>query len=164
MIIDTSKKVIKHNFYGFLVTLLVVIAIGTLLITKIYNEKFLGVSKNLLSVILALVYLLYLLFNYLHDYHYFYFSDEEENKLIFRFFPMKIMIERKSSIELNKSEFAGFFIERKLVGLREYLIIYQKLNNKIGKYPPISISILGKEEKTKLISTLNRYGQFKKLL
>lgn len=164
MIIETSKKVIKHNFYGFLVTLLVVIAIGTLLITKIYNEKFLGVSKNLLSVILAIVYLLYLLFNYLHDYHYFYFSDEEENKLIFRFFPMKIMIERKSSIELNKSEFAGFFIEKKLGGLREYLIIYQKLNNKIGKYPPISISILGKEEKTKLISTLNRYGQFKKLL
>jgi len=164
MKIDTSKKVIKHNFYGFFFTLIIVISIGTLLVTRIYNEKLFGVDKNILSIILAVIFLLYLLYNYLHDYHYFYFSDEEDDKLIFRHFPIKIMIEKKVSIEIPKKDFVGFYIEKKLIGLKEYLIIYQKTDKKIGKYHPISISFLNKNEKEQLFSTLNKYGENKKFI
>jgi len=164
MIIDTSKKVIKHNFYGFILTLAILIIIGILIVTKNYNERLFGIDKGLISIILIIIYILYLIYNLLHDYHYVYFSDEEDNKLIFRHFPIRIMIEKKNSIEIKKEDFVGFYVEKKLISFKEYLIIYQKLGKKIGKYPPISISFLSKKEKEQLFTTLKKYGEFKKFI
>ncbi len=158
MIIDLHKTVIRKKLQGFYAAILFTLAIILILLTNIYENDIAGIDRYEFSIILASVYILMNIFNFLRDYNYIFYSDEKE-KLILRYFSMNIFISKKSSIEIARSEFSGYSTRKSLLGLREQLFLYQKTKKGLARYPGVSITGLSGEEKQKLFGSLERLGR-----
>jgi hypothetical protein len=90
-------------------------------------------------------------------FQYIYFSDEGEN-IIFRYYTAGIIEGKKNSIEINKRTFSGFALENRLLGLSQSLTLYQQLQQGVATYPPVYISSLKRDERARIIKSLNLYA------
>jgi hypothetical protein len=91
------------------------------------------------------------------NYQYVNYSDEGES-IVFRYFTSGIFGGKKNSVEIDKRTFAGYKTEKKLFGLIMSITLYQNFREGVAKYPPIFISALNKEEKSKVFRSLNLYS------
>jgi hypothetical protein len=155
MEIDIQRTILKKNLRAFIIAIVFVVLISLLLITYIYEDQLFGLTKYHLAIFFASVYVLYMVFNTLRQFHYVYFSDAGE-RIVLRYFPMGAFTYKKHSIEIGKSEFTGYEIKKQLFGLREKLILKAKTGKGLAKYPPVSISALTRKEKESLIRALDR--------
>ncbi len=156
MIIENSKTAIRIRLRVFFATIIVVALIAIIYTTRILINPVWGLNKTQWSFIIVGVFVLLLILNYLRDFHYIYFSDNGD-KIVFRFYSMKIFAGKKHTIEMYKKDFVKFQTSSVLFKMRDYLIVYQKLKKGIAKYPPISITGLSKKDKAKLINQLSLY-------
>jgi hypothetical protein len=158
MILDIRRTVIKKKLRSFFMTIGVILIIVLVLFTNLYDEDAVNLSKALMTVIIIAVYLLFILFNILRDFNYIYFNDEGD-KLVLRYFSLSIFAQKKNSIEIPKRSFAGYKIEKSVVGLKERLILLQQLENRIAKYPAVSITSLTSKQKSDIVDALNRFSK-----
>ncbi|MCH7658142.1 MAG: hypothetical protein IIB05_07460 [Bacteroidetes bacterium] len=156
MIIENSKTAINIRLRAFLATLIVVALIVIIFTTRILINPVWGLNKTHWSFIIIGIFVLFLIVNYFRDFHYIYFSDSGD-KIIFRFYSMQIFSGKKHSIEMYKKDFVKFETNSFLFRLKDYLVLYQKMQKGIAKYPPISITALSKQDKIKLQNQLSRY-------
>jgi hypothetical protein len=91
------------------------------------------------------------------NYQFISYSDEEDN-IILRYFTAGIVGGKKNSVEINKTSFSGYKIETSLFGFIQSIVLFQKVQGGVAKYPPVYISALTRDEKTKVINSLNQYG------
>jgi hypothetical protein len=155
MEIDIQRTILKKNLRAFILAIIFVVFISLLLITYIYEDQLFGLTKYHLAIIFSSVYVLYMLFNTLRQYHYIYFSDAGD-RIVLRYFPMGVFTYKKNSIEIGKNEFAGYEKEEQLFGFREKLILKAKTGRGVAKYPPVSITALNPKEKKGLFQALDR--------
>jgi K+ transporter len=158
MIIDIKRTVIRKKLRSFYIAIAVILIIVLVLFANLFNEDAIKISKALMIVIIIAVYLLFIIFNMLRDFNYIYFNDEGD-KLVLRYFSLSILAQKKNSIEIPKRSFAGYKIEKSFAGLKERLILLQQLERKIAKYPAVSITSLTSEQKSDIVSSLDRFSQ-----
>lgn len=158
MTIDLRRTVIKRKLRSFYTTMIVILIIVLLLFTNFYDEETFKIKKHVLSIFIAGIYILIIIFNTIRNFNYIYYSDEGD-KLVLRYFSLSIFAQRKSSIEIPKSAFNGYKLEKSILGLKENIVLLQQLQNKVAKYPAVSITSLNSKEKNKLISSLNKYSK-----
>ncbi len=158
MRIDLRNTVIKRKLRSFYLAIFFVLAIIFILLADVREDKIAGVDKYGLSIIMAAIYLLLIFYNAIRNFNYIFYSDEGD-KIIFRFFSLSIFTNQKSSIEMFKKDFAGFKIKKSYSGLKENLILYQKANKGVAKYPPVSITALTGKEKSSILNSLSKLGK-----
>jgi hypothetical protein len=124
---------------------------------NIIKFPLLGMSRVTWTIILLAIFLLIIFLPILLNYHYVSFSDEGEN-IIFRYFSMGIIPGNKNSVEINKRTFSGFTLEKKFFSLSQSITIYQRLKEGVAKYPPIYITALKREEKARVLNSLNSFA------
>jgi hypothetical protein len=90
------------------------------------------------------------------NYQYISYSDEGE-KIVFRYFPAGMVGGKKNSVEISKKLFSGYEMESGYFGLMKSIALFQKLGEGVAKYPPIYISALTREERAKIIRSLDLY-------
>jgi len=95
------------------------------------------------------IFLIFFWFQYRMEYTYLYFSDNSKN-LIFRFYSMRVFSGKPKSIEISKTSFLKYDIVPSFFNKKESLILYQKTDKGVAKYPPISLTLLAKKQKTEL--------------
>ena len=88
--------------------------------------------------------------------------QESDQFLIFRYYPLHPFHDNFKSIEIPKKNFAHFDLQKRFFGFRSEIVLYQQVERGMAKYPPISLTSLSKDDKTKLISSLKRYSKAKK--
>jgi len=155
MEIDIQRTILKKNLRAFILAIIFVVFVSLLLITYIYEDQLFGLTKYHLAIIIASVYVLYMVFNTLRQFHYIYFSDAGD-RIVLRYFPMSAFTHKKNSIEIGKREFAGYETRKQLFGLREKLILKARTGKGLAKYPPVSITALARKEKETLFQVLDR--------
>lgn len=148
MIINIKEKAtrIKMAYSVFLFLYLV------LLVTSFFYDI---LPSYLFQIIITAVWLIAFIIYFMLKFNYIYFSDDD-NKIIFRYQPLNPIKQGAKSIEIPQNKFVKFEIQKAFFGLREDLILYQKFDKGIAKYPSVSISSLNKEEKEKLVKSLNK--------
>lgn len=155
MEIDIQRTILKKNLRAFILAIIFVVFVSLLLITYIYEDQLFGLTKYHLAIIFASIYVLYMVFNTLRQFHYIYFSDAGD-RIVLRYFPMGAFTYKKNAIEIGKKEFVGYEIQKPLFGLREKLILKAKTGKGLAKYPAVSITALTKKEKESLFQVLDR--------
>jgi hypothetical protein len=90
------------------------------------------------------------------NYQFFSYSDDGDY-LIFRYFTAGIVGGKKNSVEINKTTFSGYKVESRFFGFIQRIILFQKVQGGVANYPPVYISSLTREEKAKVIKSLNLY-------
>ena len=157
MKLDNSKTIIGFRIKLFAVTVLFLVYIALSYAAKMFKLTLLGMSDTFWTIIFAAIWLFVAFIPMFLNYQYVSYSDEG-NAIIFRYFTSGIVGGKKNSVEIDKRTFAGYKTKKKLFGLIRSITLYQHFKEGIAKYPPIYISALNKEERSKVFRSLNLYA------
>jgi len=105
--------------------------------------------KYVICGILSVIFLIFYCFQYRMHYTYLYFSNNSKN-LVFRFYSLRNFYGKPKTIEISKSSFLKYDIVTSFFSKKDSLVLYQKTAKGVAKYPPISLTLLGKNQKTEL--------------
>jgi hypothetical protein len=114
-------------------------------------------SDTVWTVIFIAIWIILAFMPMVLSYQFISFSDEGEF-IIFRYFNAGIVGGKKNSVEINKATFAGYKVETRFFGQIESITLFQKFQQGVAKYPPVYISALTREEKRKVVKSLNIYA------
>jgi hypothetical protein len=158
MRIENENAVVRIQVLKSLFAIIVLSSIGILYTTNIepYSIKYLGLSNVGLTFVVLIAYFIFYFYHLVVKTSYLFFSDDG-SKIIIRFYPLKPINPKKSSVEIPKNQFYNFTYKKTLV--REEVTVYQKNGNQISKYPPFSLKGLRKEQKARLFQALIKYKQ-----
>lgn len=157
MTFDNSRKIISLRIKLFFGIVILIAFFILTYIAKILKFPILGMSESIWMMILIGINLFIAFLPMIMNYQFIYFSDDSE-KIVFRYFTAGIVGGRKNSVEIDKRLFAGYKIKTSMFGLMHSVVLYQKINDGVAKYQPVYISALSRDEKAKLIRTLNLYS------
>ncbi len=150
MIIDTKEEASTlWRTKSFAIAIFVVLIIVTIF--------FIPVSKEVIMFIcggLSVIFLLFYWLQYMMEYTYFYFSNNSKN-LIFRFYSLRNFYGKPKTIEIAKGSLIKYDIISSFFNRKDSLVLYQKTSKGIAKYPPISLTLLTKNQKTELKRALH---------
>jgi hypothetical protein len=155
MIIDNQKNLIRIRtqffFIGFsFITLLTISIMSDFFILNLFVfERWIYVIFFIVVFGLILIYRNYMNYNYI------YFNDESA-KIIFRYHRIKMFERSYKSIEISKNTFINFEEKIFFFNQRHDIILHQRTNKGIAKYPSVSITALDKMQKKELIVSLNK--------
>jgi len=158
MTFDNSKTIISIRIRLFAAT---VIFLGFIVLTyaaKLIKYPVLGLSDTVWTLIFTAGYLVVVFLPMYLSYQFIRFSDDSD-KIIFRYFNAGIVGGRKNSVEISKKTFSGYRVDKRLFGLIQSITLFQRTQEGVAKYPPVYISALTREEKTKVFRSLNIHSR-----
>jgi hypothetical protein len=155
MKLDNKKNTFRIWLQKFFATLLFVPAVIVIWFTRLFNDPVLGLEKGHYLIIACVLYIAVWVYHFLLKPYFVFFTDNG-NKIIFRYYPISALNRKKHSIEIPKDTFLRYKTETYFLG-KERLFLYQRLKNKIAKYPPVNLSALGKNDIIRLKRALDQY-------
>jgi hypothetical protein len=157
MTFDNSRTIISLRIKLFVATVVILTYIVLTYVAKMIKYPLLGMSDTAWTLILVGIYLSVAFLPMFLNYQFISFSDDGEN-IVFRYFTSGVVGGRKNSIEINKKSFSGYKIESRLFGLVQSITLFQQFKEGVAKYPPVYISALTREERAKVLRSLNLYA------
>ena len=149
MIIDTKEEASTlWRTKTFAVIVFALLIMGALFVPLT------GTGKMLICGGLSVVFLVFYWFQYQMEYTYFYFSNNNKN-LLFRFYSLRNLYGKPKTIEIAKASFFKYDIVWSFSNKKDSLVLYQKTMKGTAKYPPISLTLLKKKQKTDLKRALH---------
>jgi hypothetical protein len=154
MTFNNSKTIIGIRIKLFGATVVLLTYLTMTYVIKLIKFPLLGMDDTVWTAILTAIWIILAFMPMILNYQYISYSDEGDY-LVFRFFTAGIVGGKKNSVEINKTSFAGYKIETRFFSMIESITLFQKFQEGVAKYPPVYISVLTREEKTKIIKSLN---------
>lgn len=156
MLINNEKKSFRIKQWQILNVLIISTLAIILVLTDLIPENPMGITKIHCIILLVLIYFMKLFYDYKMEYNHFYYIDDDE-KIIIRYYSLGFNSKLKHVIEIPKNAFYKWEIIKSFGKRKEMLVVYQKINGKIAKYPAISITALLEKDKEKLKFQLSKY-------
>jgi hypothetical protein len=144
-----------RKFFLTTVLVLMIILIG---FSGTFDRPVLGLHKSVYLIALGIVYLVIITINQLLRPDYVFFNDAAD-KIVLRYYPIRLINQKKYSIEIHKNRFVKYETEKFFFGLKERLFVYQKTPQGIAKYPGISLSAVDKKDIQRIKNSLEQWGK-----
>ncbi|MFN8240661.1 MAG: hypothetical protein U0X39_07915 [Bacteroidales bacterium] len=157
MTVDNRKTIVQLRIRLFIATVLLIAWIIVIYFAKAIKFPLLGMEDNIWTLILVIIYFIIAFYPMFLNYQYIFYSDEDD-KIIVRYYNTGIATGKKNSVEIRKDVFAGYKVEKKLLGLDRQVILFQKVPKGIAKYPPLHIGALTKSERGKILNSLYQHS------
>jgi hypothetical protein len=161
MKIDNQRNIYRIWLRKLVFTIVFTAAIVAILFLKIFDQSEGPITKYHLIIAISLVFVVMSIIGYLRNPYYFYFDDIND-VLVFRYYPAGLLNSRKNSIQIPKKDFVKFEIQKFFLGMEEKVILHQLYRKKVAKYKPISLSAVDKADREKLKAVLTRYSSQKR--
>jgi hypothetical protein len=156
MTFDNSKTIINLRIKLFAATVLLLAYFALAYAAKLIKFPIIGMNETVWTIILTGVWVILAILPMILNYQFISYSDDGDF-IIFRYFTAGIVGGKKNSVEIHKATFSGYKIETRLSGLIVSIILFQKFPKGVAKYPPVYISALTREERVKVIKSLNEH-------
>jgi glucan phosphoethanolaminetransferase (alkaline phosphatase superfamily) len=157
MTLNTVKSVINLKIMRRTSIILFLAFLILTYVAKIIKYPLFGLNQTAWTIIVVFIFLLIIFLPAMLNYQYIYFSDEGEN-IIIRYYTTGIIPGNKNSVEINKRTFSGFTLDKRFFGLIQSITLYQRFKEGVAKYPPIYINALKREDKARIVRSLNLYA------
>jgi len=138
-------------------TMVFALVILVLIFVSWFDDLDSGITKYHMIILISSVYLLINLVNYLKRPYFVSYNDQGE-MIVVRYYPISMFTSRKNSIEIPKKQFVKYELQPFLFRTQHKLVLIQNFRGKEAKYAPISLSALEKEDRRKLIQSLEKYA------
>jgi hypothetical protein len=150
---NNTIKIWRQKYIFTILLLSLVIIFG---FVDYFQKPVFGLDKSVYLIGLGIVYIILIIINAMlkHD---FVFYGDVGDKVIMRYYPIRIFNRKKHSIEIPKSKFVKYDTEKFFFGMKERLFLYQKTQNGIARYPGISLSAVDKADIEKIKKSLQQY-------
>ena len=153
---DNQKTTIRSFLRKMVITIIFGIAIMVVLMIPFFNKPFYGLSRYTLVLILLSLYIIIMVISYSLNRNYIYFNDDGES-IVLRYYPIRPFARKKRVIEIPKDSLARYEIRKSFLGFRVSLFLYQRIKNKIARYPAIGLTALKKKELVLIENQLSKY-------
>lgn len=160
MKIDNQRNIYRIWLRKLVFTIVFTIAILAIVFLNIFDQQDAPITKYHLVIAISLVFIVISIIGYLRNPYYFYFDDIND-VLVFRYYPVGLFNSRKNSIQIPKQHFVKFETTKFFFGMEEKLILHQLYRKKVANYKPISLSAVDKADREKLKTVLTRYSSQK---
>jgi hypothetical protein len=155
----------QRNTYRIWLRRMVMAILFTLIIIVLIFIPWFGgndqwLSKYHLIILVAAVYVLINIINYLKVPYFISYSDQGE-MIIVRYYPLSLFTTRKNSIEIPKQQFVKYELKPFFGGRYHKLILFQHFRNRIVSYPPISLSAMDRTDRDMMLTSLQKYFKSK---
>lgn len=157
MTFDNSKGIIGLRIRLFTITVIVLAYLILAYGAEMIKFPLIGLNETFWTVFLIAIWLLVALMPMILNYQYVFFSDDSE-RIVIRYFNAGIVGGKKNSVEIDKISFGGYSVKSEMMGLKSSITVYQKFSEGVAKYPPVYISALSKQEKSRLFTALKKYS------
>ena len=154
MTLNNSKSVINLKIIRRTAIILFLAFVLLGYIAKVIKFPLIGINQTIWTLFVLVLFIAIMFLPALLKFQYINFSDEGDT-IIFRYYTAGIIEGKKNSIEINKRTFSGFSLETRFLGLIQSLTLYQQLQQGVATYPPVYISSLKRDEREKIIKSLN---------
>jgi len=156
---DNSYAVIRVQMQKRLLAIVVAVFVALLYTTNIwsYVEKWTDIPRYVGTIIFVATFFTFYIYHVIAASSFILYNDEEA-KIIVRFYQLNMFNTSKNSFEIPKSEFEGYALSNSHLGIRKNLFLYRKYQGKTVKYPPVSLSNLPEAELKKLKQSLASHG------
>ena len=154
MTLNNSKSVINLKIIRRTAIILFLAFVLLGYIARVIKFPLLGINQTIWTLFVLVLFIAIMFLPALLKFQYIYFSDEGDT-IIFRYYTAGIIEGKKNSIEINKKTFSGFSLETRFPVLIQSLTLYQQLQQGVATYPPVYISSLKRDEREKIIKSLN---------
>ena len=150
----------QRNTYRIWLSRLVMTVVFSLIILAIvflpwFDETEFWLSKYHVAIFISAIYIILNWINFLKRPYFVSYNDQGE-KIVVRFYPVSMFTSRKNSIEIPKKQFVKYELKPFLFKTQHYLILHQNFRNKVAAYPRISLSALEKEDREKMLKSLDK--------
>jgi hypothetical protein len=156
MTLDNGKRIVVLRLTAFITTVVYVLYIFLAYFPRIFRKTMSEETLTVLTVAVTVVYLLILFWPAIRQYRYLFFSADERNVTL-RWYTTGLMPGESKSIEIPSGRFAGYEINTKVMGLYQYITLYQQVQGKRAAYPPVCITALSKAQRKLIEETLKNY-------
>jgi len=107
-------------------------------------------------IFVAAVYVVISIFNTMKV-PYFVSYNDHGDVIVMRYYPLSLFNSKKNSIEIPKQQFVKYELKPFFFGRYQKIILFQHFRNKVVGYPPISLSALNEEDKSRILASLQKY-------
>ena len=152
----------QKNTYRVWLSRLVMTVVFSLIILAIvflpwFDETEFWLSKYHVAIFISAIYIIVNWINFLKRPYFVSYNDQGE-MLVVRFYPVSMFTSRKHSVEIPKKQFVKYELKPFLFGTQHMLILVQSFRGKEAKYPKISLSALEKDDREKMLQSLEKYA------
>ena len=152
----------QRNTYRIWLSRLVMTIVFTLIILGIvflpwFDETEFWLTKYHVAIFISAIYIIVNWVNYMKRPYYVSYSDQGD-KLVVRYYPNSIFTSRKNSIEIPKQNFVKYELKPFFLKSQHYMILHQNFRGKVVAYPRISLSAMDKEDREKMLLSLDKYA------
>jgi hypothetical protein len=155
MILDNKKATYNIWLVKFISTVIFFPLVSVISFSYFFTGPVLGLERTHYILIACALYIGIMVYYTLKHPYFIFYSDRSE-KIVLRYYPIKALNQKKQSIEIPKSQFLKYETEKFFLG-NEKLFLFQRYNNKVAKFPAISLSALTKKEIQQIKASLNQY-------
>jgi hypothetical protein len=153
MTFDNSRRIIGSRLVLFAATFPFLAFLFLSYIVKMIKFPLFGMNETIWVVSLSLIYVLIAYYPSFLKYNYIYFSDDGKS-IIIRYYSTGIIKGARHSVEIPKHSFSGYARGSLIPGLIPYIILYEKRQGKIAKYPPVYLSGLKNKDRERIYKSL----------
>ncbi len=136
-------------------TIIYVMIVYSIYLTRFYEKITPNIPRDYYTIFFGVIYIVVLFYPNIVKYHYVYYSDDGDF-LVFKIYPLGFFTARKQTFRIPKKDFIKAELRESFFRLRKALIIYQKINNNVAKYPPVYINGLPGTDQKKILLSLSR--------
>ncbi len=154
MIIENDKKTVQFKAQRILYAIFIGILVILLYYIFPYEGAVYGVSRWLIIGIPLVAYVLFLFYHYSINATYLYFANEK-GVFVFRFFSVRGLGEKRKSFEIPTDQLVGLTVAKTFFSKRIELTLFKRVGQGNAKYPPVSLSLLSKDQRDQLLHVLN---------
>ena len=158
MKLDNQRNTYRIWLSRLVMTTVFAMAILLLVFVSWFDNLESGITKYHIVILISVVYLAINWINYLKRPYFVSYNDQSE-MLVVRYYPVSMFTSRKHSIEIPKQQFVKYELKPFLFKSQHYLILHQNFRGKVAAYPRISLSAMEKEDREKMLQSLEKYIQ-----
>jgi hypothetical protein len=160
MKIDNQKNTYRVWLRRLILAIAFTMAIVVLILIPWFSNPELKLTEYHVIIFIAVLYVGINIFNSGKKPYFVSYSDHGE-MLVMRYYPLSLFNSKKHSIEIPKPQFVKYELKPFFFGRLHKIILYQHFRNKVVSYPPISLSALEEEDRTRIIASLQKYCRSK---
>ena len=150
---NNTIKIWRRKYIFTILLLSLVIIFG---FVDYFQKPVLGLDKSVFIIGLGIFYIILIIINALLKHDFVFYADVGD-KIIMRYYPIRIFYRKKHSIEIPKSRFVRYEIEKYFFGMKERMFLFQKTQSGIARYPGVNLSAVDKEDIERIKKSLQQY-------
>lgn len=155
MKIDNQRNTYRIWLSRLIMTTVFALIVVVLIFIPWFDNPDSSFTKYHIIILVSGIYLIINLINYLKRPYFVSYNDQGE-MLVVRYYPVSMFTSRKNSIEIPKQQFVRYELKPFLFRTQHFLILHQNFRGKVAKYPPISLSALDKEDRKRMLQSLDK--------